>query len=98
MRPLLVCLILIITLVVGVLILRLPPLAKGQAPEAVSVAKQIQPANPEVGDEVTVTLNVTGSNALCPAAKQFRTGRRPKRLNWPTFCLIPYAEPSGEFK
>ncbi len=44
----------------------LPARTLGQGEEAVTIVKQIAPATVNVGDEVAVSLNVTGSNALCP--------------------------------
>jgi hypothetical protein len=47
-------------------IIGLPPApVRGQSGEAVSLAKQVEPTNPNLGDEVEVSLFLTGSNALC---------------------------------
>ena len=42
-----------------------PLLVAGQAGEAVKVAKQIVPINPDLDGEVTVSLTLSGSNAMC---------------------------------
>ena len=67
MRSLLAHATLVVVMIAGLVILELSPLlVAGQVGEAVSVAKQVQPTDPNVGDEVTINLTLTGNNALCP--------------------------------
>ena len=42
-----------------------PLLVAGQAGEAIRVAKQVVPINPDLDGEVTVSLTLSGSNAMC---------------------------------
>ena len=67
MKSLLARATLVVVMIAGLVILELSPLlVAGQAGEAVSVTKQVQPTNPNMGDEVTINLTLTGSNTLCP--------------------------------